>query len=126
MIKIAEHWQSLSNWLIYRPASEEELNVEDTLLLLAVYNHDIFVDNVIGICVVACKDIPRLREDEAEKQRAILDNTAPQRKIFSLSLFHYPLNVSHAYARAELESRAEIGDSKAKQIIKTIPSSKSK
>jgi hypothetical protein len=77
-------------------------------------------DDFAGLCIVPCRDIPRLQGTGAEQQRAmILEMDAPQRKVFRLSLFHPP---AASPIRAELESRTKLSDSKAKQIIETIPS----
>ena len=95
------------------------MNVENTILLLAVFDQDVIEDDFAGVCVVRCKDIPRLGADD--EQRAILEVDAPQRKVFRLPLFRPP-NASPI--RAELESRAGLSDSKAKQITKSVPSTK--
>ena len=97
----------------YRPAIEENLNAEDTVLLLAVFDRNvIFEDDFTGMCVVPCKDIPRFAN-----QQVILRLDAPQKKRFMLPLFR-PLSTSPI--RVELESRAGFNDSKAKQVIKTV------
>ena len=90
------------------------------MLLLAVFDQDVITeDDFAGMCVVPCKDIPRLGADD--EQRAILEVDAPQRKVFRLPLFRPP-NASPI--RAELESRAGFSDSKAKHITKPVPLSK--
>ena len=90
------------------------------MLLFTVFDKDIVKrDDFAGMCIVPCKDIPRLGTDA--EQRSILEVDAPQRKVFRLSLFHPP---KASPIQAELESRARLSDSKAKQVIETVPSLK--
>lgn len=93
------------------------------MLLFTVFDWDLVKkDDFAGMCIVPCRDMPRLQGTGAEQQRAmILEMNAPQRKVFRLSLFHPPGKAASPI-RAELESRAKLSDSKAKQVIETIPS----
>ena len=93
------------------------------MLLFTVFDWDLMKeDDFAGMCIVPCKDIPRLQETDAEQQRAmILEMNAPQRKVFRLSLFHPP-GKGTSPIRVELESRAKLSDSKAKQVIEAVPS----
>ena len=70
------------------------------------------------MCIVPCRDIPRLQGTDAGQQRAmILKVDAPQRKVFGLSLFHPP-GKGLPPIRAELGSRAKRSDLKVKQNSK--------
>ena len=53
--------------------------MENTMLLLAVFDQDVIKDDFAGVCVVPCKDIPRLGADD--EQRSILEVDAPERKV---------------------------------------------
>ena len=104
-------------FIFCRPASEESLNTENTMILVTVFDRDMkciisdcVQDDFAGVCVVPCKDIHRLGTD-AEQRAMILELDAPQRKVFRLPLF-CPPNTSAI--RADLESRARLSDSKAK------------
>ena len=92
------------------------------MLLFTVFDWDLMKeDDFAGMCIVPCKDIPRLQGTDAGQQRAmILEADAPQRKVFRLSLFHPPGKAASPI-RAELESRAKLNDSKAKQVIEVVP-----
>ena len=90
------------------------------MLLFTIFDWDLVKKD--GICIVPCRDIPRLQGTGAEQQSAmILEMDAPQRKVFRLSFFHPPGKATSPI-RAELESRVKLSDSKAKQVIETIPS----
>jgi hypothetical protein len=62
------------------------------MLLFTVFDWDLVKkDDFAGMCIVPCRDIPRLQGTGAEQQKAmILEVDAPQRKVFRLSLFHPP------------------------------------
>ena len=92
------------------------------MLLFTVFDWDLVKkDDFAGMCIVPCRDIPRLQGTDAEQRKAmILEADAPQRKVFRLSLFHPP-GKAESPIRAELESRAKLSDLKAKQIIEAVP-----
>ena len=90
---------------------------EGAVLLLTVLDDGMFKDEFAGLCVMPCKDIPRL--EVTTEQQALLRDDVPERKVMTLSLFRPALDESPL--RAELESRAKVNDSNAKQITKAIP-----
>ena len=63
------------------------------MLLLAVFDQDVIEDDFAGVCVVRCKDIPRLGADD--EQRAILEVDAPQRKVFQIAPFPSSKCITH-------------------------------
>ena len=89
------------------------MDIDGTVLLLSVFDHDLVGSNdFAGMCVVACKDIPRM----ASPQASFTDPNAPQRLNLTLPLFHYSKETS---AFAELDARAHLGDSKANEFFKS-------
>lgn len=92
------------------------MDVDGTTLLLSVHEHG-DTNKSVGVCVVPCGEIPRLRSDSAH--HAILNEGAPQRKVLRLPLIH-PSTLSDSPVRDELESRASLNDTKAKQIKKLL------
>ena len=79
------------------------------MLVLSVFDHDLLCANdLAGICVVACKDIPRL------SGAAFDDPNAPQRKILLLPL----ITPKTTTALKELELRDRLGDSVAGEFWK--------
>ena len=94
------------------PAEQREIDIEGTILLLSVFDHDIVgANDFAGVCVVACKDIPQLISPEA----SLTDPDAPQRKNLTLPLFHY---TNETPAFAELDARARLEDHKANEFFK--------
>ena len=86
--------------------------MEGTVLLLSVFDHDIVgANDFAGMCVVACKDIPRL----ASPEESLIDPNAPQRKNLTLPLFRY---TSETPAFVELDARARLGDDNATAFFK--------
>lgn len=99
------------------------MDIEGAVLLLTVMDHDTFGrDDFAGMCVVSCRDIPRL--GSVTEHHAIMDPNAPQRKVLRLSLFHPANAVTSPVVPAELQSRAAISDPKAKDITKIVLSLK--
>lgn len=95
------------------PARQTEINVDGAVLLLSVFDHDLVGSNdFAGMCVVACKDIPRMTSPQA----SLTDPNAPQRLNLTLPLFHY---TAETPAFAELDSRAHLGDAKAVEFFKS-------
>ena len=89
-----------------------EMDIEDTVLLLSVFDHDIVgANDFAGMCVVACKDIPQLVSSEA----SLIDPNAPQRKNITLPLFRY---TSETPAFVEIDARSRLGDAKATSFFK--------
>ena len=94
------------------------------MLVFTVFHRDLVrMDGFAGMCIVPCRDIPRLQGTDAERQRAMIFDS-PERKVLRLPLFRPP-NPKASSIRAELECRAKLNDSKAKKVIKIIPSSNS-
>lgn len=94
------------------PADESVMTMDGAILLLSVFDHDVVGTNdFAGMCVVACKDIPRLVSAEA----SLIDAEAPQPKNLTLPLFHYSQQTS---AFAELDVRARLGDNQANDFFK--------
>ena len=66
------------------------------MLLFTIFDWDLVKkDDFAGMCIVPCKDIPRLQGTDAEQQRAIiLEVDAPQRKVFHFFILpekpHHP------------------------------------
>ena len=86
--------------------------MEGTVLLLSVFDHDIVgANDFAGMCVVACKDIPRL----ASPEESLMDPRSPQKKNLTLPLFHY---AKATPAFVELDARAHLGDTKAADFFK--------
>ena len=97
---------------LYSPATQTEMDVEGTVLLLSVFDHDIVgANDFAGMCVVSCKDLPQLVSPEA----SLTDPDAPQRKNLTLPLFRY---TSETPAFVELDARARLGDDKATSFFK--------
>ena len=97
---------------LYRPAKSTEMDVEGTVLLLSVFDHDVIgANDFAGMCVVACKDIPQLASPEA----SLTDPDAPQRKNLTLPLFRY---TSETPVFAEMDARSHLGDAKAANFFK--------
>ena len=89
------------------------MDIEGAVVLLSVFDHDLFGPNdFAGMCVVSCKDIPRM----ASPQASLTDPRAPQRKNLTLPLFRY---TSETPVFVELDVRAHLGDNKANDFFKT-------
>ncbi len=81
--------------------------------MLAVYDHDVIGSNdFAGLCVVSCKDIPRLSASRA----SVLDPDAPERKNLLLPLFQ----IKESLALRELEARSNRSDPAAAKALKSI------
>lgn len=97
---------------LYSPAEKEEMDTEGAVLLLSVFDHDVVGSNdFAGMCVVACKDIPRI----ASPQASLTDPSAPQRKNLTLPLFRFTRTTA---VFSELDSRSHLGDAKAEHFFK--------
>ena len=82
------------------------------VLLLSVFDHDIVgANDFAGMCVVSCKDIPRL----ASAQASLTDPRAAQRKNLTLPLFRC---YKETLAFRELDVRSHLGDAKANDFFK--------
>jgi hypothetical protein len=66
----------------------------------------------VGICVVACKDIPRLASPES----SLTDPSSAQQANLKLPLLRY---TAETPAFSELDMRAGLGDEKANDFFKT-------
>ena len=82
-----------------RTADPSQLKQDGTILLLAIYNDEIFGRRFVGICVVPCNTTPL---------------KGKERKIEHLNLFHY----EHTLAFKELESR--MTEPMAQKFMKTM------
>lgn len=91
------------------------MDTEGAVLLLTVLDDDMIGDDFAGLCVMPCKDIPQLG---ANTEQALFKDDVPERKVMTLSLFRPAPNESTL--RTELESRAKVNDTKAKQITKGV------
>ncbi len=90
---------------IHRPASDEAVTTEGAVLFLCLFNHAVIgSDTLTAMCATACKDIPHSTSDNA------------QRKNLILPLFQF---IDLTFATAELEFRAECGDAKANNFLKS-------
>ena len=89
------------------------MDFHGAVLLLSVFDHDLVgANDFAGMCVVACKDIPRMVSPEA----SLTDPRTPQRKNLTLPLFRYS---SETPPFVELDVRAHLGDDKANDFFKT-------
>ena len=94
------------------PAKQSEIDVEGTVLLFSVFDHDIVgANDFAGMCVVDFRDIPQLSSSE----HSLTDPDAPQRKNLTLPLFRY---TSETPAFVELDARARLTDDKATDFFK--------
>lgn len=95
------------------PARQTEIDVDGAVLLLSVFDHDLVGSNdFAGMCVVACKDIPRMNSPHA----SLSDPNAPQRANLTLPLFCYSTGTP---VFTELDNRAHLGDTKAIEFFKS-------
>ena len=123
---LAQHmgqWK-VSNWffiplfLFCRPAAEVEMATEGAVLLLSIFHHSsISSDQLAGMCVVACKDIPHSTAD--------MDG-----RTLTLPLFRF---IDMTFSFAEIEARANFGDAKAnlfksniKKLLSYLPRPRSR
>lgn len=95
------------------PANEKDLDRKGSILMLAVFDYDMMSSNdFAGLCIVACKDIPRLDSGIA----SLSDPDAQVRKNLVLPLIH----ISPTVALHELETRKEASDSEASDTWKVF------
>ena len=88
-----------------RPVTDEAMKTDGAILLLFLFDHAIVgSDDFIGTCVVACKDIPHSTSDDTLRKNVILP------------LFRF---IDLTYATAELQLRADFGDAKATNFLKS-------
>ena len=93
------------------PANEKDLDRKGSILVLAVYDYDLVSANdFAGLCIVSCKEIPRL----ASATASLSDPNAQERKNLVLPLFHIPGSVT----LNELDARKEGSDSEASDAWK--------
>ena len=103
----------MHNILHSRPAKQHEVYADGTVLLLTVFNHNLIGHNqFIGMCVIACKDIPRLASPES----SLTDPTSTQQVNLKLPLLRY---TTETPTFLELDIRAGLGDEKANNFFKT-------
>ena len=77
-----------------------------------MYDYDVIGSNdLAGLCVVACKDVPRLSGGTA----SLTDPNATERKNLTLPLFH----ASETLALQELDDRHQLDDKEAAAFWKT-------
>ena len=95
------------------PAKQEDIDTEGTALLLSVFDYNVIGANgFVGMCVVACKDIPQMVSTEA----SLTDPNSPQQINLTLPLFRYT-NATPVFV--ELDARAGLEDDKAGDFFKT-------
>ena len=97
---------------IHRPASRELLQTRGAVILLTIFDHDIISSNdLCGVCVVPCEDIPIL-----SPVRSAFDNpNAVERRNLTLPLFKIP---ESTIALNELSTRASSSDHRATDFLK--------
>ena len=81
--------------------------------MLTVYFSHGLMDSgkLAGICVVPCKDIPEKHESQSD----LFDTEAVERKVVTLRLSPADSDKTELI-RAEIKSRASLGDSNAKKF----------
>lgn len=81
-------------------------------MLLSIFDHDVFASNdLCGVCVVPCEDIPIL-----SPQRSAFDNpNAVEKNNLILPVFKIPADT---IALNELSARAGVSDHKASEFLK--------
>ena len=89
----------------HRPATEVEMAVEGAVLLLSIFDHStIGSDQLAGMCIVSCKDVP--------------DSTCDaQQRSMTLPLFRF---IDMTFSFAEIEARANFGDTKASHFKSSV------
>lgn len=92
-----------------RPTVPKSLSEESATLLAAVFQHD--ANELIGLSVVACKEIPHLLAHVT----SLKSTSGPERKKVTLPL----ISVSKTPILNELEARWEIGDTEAIDFCKS-------
>ncbi|XP_064406610.1 protein unc-13 homolog D-like isoform X2 [Halichondria panicea] len=97
---------------IIMPASRELLQTRGAVILLTIFDHDIISSNdLCGVCVVPCEDIPIL-----SPVRSAFDNpNAVERRNLTLPLFKIP---ESTIALNELSTRASSSDHRATDFLK--------
>ena len=92
-----------------RPTVPKSLSEESATLIAAVFQHD--ANELIGLSVVACKEIPHLLAHVT----SLKSMSSPERKKVTLPL----ISVSKTPILNELEARWEIGDTEAIDFCKS-------
>ena len=88
------------------------MDKDGTVLLLTIFDHDVIGSNdFAGMCVVACKSIPRLRSTKAS-----FDPATTQPKNLNLPLFQLTTKTA---VLSELHTRSKLGDFKAIEFFKS-------
>ena len=96
----------------FSPAKLKEVDTDGTVLLLTIFDYNLIGYNeFVGMCVVACKDIPRLASPEA----SLTDPSSAQQVNLKLPLFRF---TAETPAFLELDTRAGLGDEKANDFFK--------
>ena len=96
-----------------RPVTEEEMKSEGSLVVFYLLDKKLKSKSHIGMCAIACKDIPHLYHTSLK--RSISDPTAPQRKNFNLPLFQFS---TETQALTELIARTDSRDVNAARFMK--------
>lgn len=79
--------------------------VEGAILLLSIFDHStIGSDQLAGMCVVACKDIPDSTSDVLQRN-------------MTLPLFRF---IDMTFSFAEIEARVHFGDTKASHFKSSV------
>lgn len=90
---------------IHRPAHSSLMEIEGTILTLAIYDYDVFgKDNFIGLCVASCNSIP----DASELRKSPMT--------LNLPLFH----IKSSSILEELVIRHQRSDEMASQLYTTL------
>ena len=82
-------------------------------MLTVCFSHGLMDSGKLaGICVVPCKDIPEKHESQSD----LFDTEAVERKVVTLRLLSPAYSAKTELIRAEIKSRASLGDSNAKKF----------
>ena len=96
-----------------RPVSEQEMTSEGSLVVFCLLDKKLKSKSHIGMCAVACRDIPHLYHTSLK--RSLSDPTAPQRRNFNLPLFQFS---TETQALTELSARTDSKDLNATRFMK--------
>lgn len=89
------------------------MRLEGSLILFYLIDKQSKGKSHVGMCAVACRDIPHL--SQVSLTRSISDPFAPQRRNLNLPLFQFS---SETLALAELTARNDFKDANAAKFLK--------
>ena len=101
------------DYLVHRSVTEEEMNSEGSLVLFYLLDKTLRNRIPLGMCAIACKNIPQL---SVMTKSSIMDPLVPQRKNFRLQFFQF---TSETLSLTELIRRADYRDGMATNFLKT-------